>query len=65
MTGRVVDTYTNITTVKFFSHNAREAFESFQETVYRQMRLVSLFSFSVYFANCLLLFAVGAIGIFL
>lgn len=71
MTGRVVDTYTNMTTVKLFSYNTREenyvreAFETFQETVHRQMRLVSLFSFSVYFANCLLLFAVGALGIFL
>lgn len=71
MTGRVVDTYTNIATVKLFSHNAREenyvreAFENFQGTVHRQMRLASLFSFSIYFANCLLLFAVGALGIFL
>lgn len=71
MTGRVVDTYTNITTVKLFSHGSREeqyvreAFENFQKTVHRQMRLVTLFSVSVYFSNSLLLFAVGALGIFL
>ncbi|EJF89206.1 ABC transporter ATP-binding protein [Bartonella tamiae] len=71
MTGRVVDSYTNIATVKLFSHNereesfAREGFEAFQKTVHRQMRLISKFSISVYFANSLLLFAVGALGIFL
>ncbi|AQS41902.1 MAG: ABC transporter membrane protein [Candidatus Tokpelaia hoelldobleri] len=69
MTGRVVDTYTNMTTVKLFSHNSREEqyaradFAAFQVTVHRQMRLISLFSFSIYFSNCLLLFAVGALGI--
>lgn len=71
MTGRVVDSYTNIATVKLFSHHereekfAREGFENFQKTVYTQMRLVSKFSFSVYFSNCLLLFAVGSIGLLL
>ncbi|MHC5307889.1 ABC transporter ATP-binding protein [Bartonella sp. LJL80] len=71
MTGRVVDSYTNIATVKLFSHNereesfAREGFEGFQKTVHSQMRLISKFSISVYAANCLLLFAVGALGIVL
>ncbi len=71
MTGRVVDSYTNIATVKLFSHHereekfAREGFEKFQKTVHTQMRLVSKFSFSVYFSNCLLLFAVGSIGLLL
>lgn len=69
MTGRIVDTYTNITSVKLFSHDereedfAREGFDVFQKTVNRQMRLVTGFSASVYAANCLLLFAVGALGI--
>lgn len=71
MTGRVVDTYTNITTVKLFSHDqreenhARDAFLSFQSTVHKQMRLISLVSFSVYASNCLLLFSVGVLGIYL
>ncbi|KAA6206471.1 MAG: ABC transporter ATP-binding protein [Candidatus Tokpelaia sp.] len=71
MTGRVVDSYTNIMTVKLFAHNAREAayakeaFKQFQGTVYRQMRLISLLSSAVYFINCLLLFIVGFTGIFL
>ncbi|MGN6456333.1 MAG: ABC transporter ATP-binding protein, partial [Achromobacter mucicolens] len=49
MTGRVTDAYTNITTVKLFSHTNREArfaraaMEDFKETGYRQMRLVSQF----------------------
>ncbi|MFW3899082.1 ABC transporter ATP-binding protein [Pseudomonas putida] len=49
MTGRVSDAYTNITTVKLFSHSKREAhfaraaMEDFKETGFRQMRLVSQF----------------------
>lgn len=71
MTGRVVDSYTNIATVKLFSHHqreesfAREGFEHFQKTVYAQMRLISKFSISVYVSNCILLFVIGALGIYL
>lgn len=49
MTGRITDAYSNITTVKLFSHTKREALfaraamEDFQETGYRQMRLISGF----------------------
>ncbi|MFJ4345403.1 ABC transporter ATP-binding protein [Pseudomonas sp. NPDC089401] len=49
MTGRVSDAYTNITTVKLFSHSRREAqfaraaMEDFKQTGLRQMRLVSQF----------------------
>jgi ATP-binding cassette subfamily B multidrug efflux pump len=49
MTGRVSDAYSNITTVKLFSHTKREAhfaraaMEGFKNTGYRQMRLVSQF----------------------
>lgn len=49
MTGRITDAYSNITTVKLFSHTKREAMfaraamEDFQDTGYRQMRLISLF----------------------
>ena len=49
MTGRVTDAYSNITTVKLFSHTRREALfaraamEDFKLTGYRQMRLVSQF----------------------
>ena len=69
MTGRVVDSYTNIATVKLFSHAGREetyaqgAMDEFLETVHRQMRLVTLFHGIVYFNNALLLFAIGALSI--
>ncbi len=49
MTGRVSDAYTNITTVKLFSHSKREAhfaraaMEDFKLTGLAQMRLVSQF----------------------
>jgi ATP-binding cassette subfamily B multidrug efflux pump len=47
MTGRVIDSYTNITSVKLFAHTeaedqyARESMAAFMETVYAQMRLVT------------------------
>ncbi len=69
MTGRIVDSYTNIATVKLFSHAAREegyardAMNVFLETVHRQMRLASLFQILVYSYNCLVLFAVGGLSI--
>ncbi|MDM0045947.1 ABC transporter ATP-binding protein [Variovorax dokdonensis] len=49
MTGRVTDAYTNIATVKLFSHTQREAafarsaMQEFMVTGYGQMRLVSAF----------------------
>ncbi|WP_225548524.1 ABC transporter ATP-binding protein [Chromobacterium violaceum] len=49
MTGRITDAYTNIATVKLFSHGQREArfakgaMQEFLSTAYRQMRLVSGF----------------------
>jgi ATP-binding cassette subfamily B multidrug efflux pump len=49
MTGRITDAYTNITTVKLFSHTHREAsyvkgaMAEFLQTVYRQMRMVTGF----------------------
>ncbi len=49
MTGRITDAYTNIATVKLFSHAQREAvfvrsaMQEFMTTAYGQMRLVSAF----------------------
>jgi ATP-binding cassette subfamily B multidrug efflux pump len=49
MTGRITDAYTNITTVKLFSHTQREAgyvqsaMAEFLKTVYAQMRMVTAF----------------------
>ena len=71
MTGRVVDSYTNIQTVKLFSHArreagfAREGMAGFLDTVYRSMRLVTELYGALYLLNSLLLFAVGALSIWL
>ena len=49
MTGRITDAYTNIATVKLFSHSnreagfARSAMQEFMGTAYSQMRLVTAF----------------------
>ena len=69
MTGRIVDSYTNITTVKLFAHAGREeayvreAMEPVLGTVYKQMRLSSRFNIALYSLNMLLLFARGAMSI--
>ena len=71
MTGRVVDSYTNITTVKLFSHAggeaayAKESMEGFLVTVHQQMRMFTQFQFAVYFNNVCLVFAVSALAIWL
>ncbi|WP_024891144.1 ABC transporter ATP-binding protein [Luteimonas huabeiensis] len=71
MTGRIVDSYTNIATVKLFSHSqreqayAREAMSGFLDTVHRQMRLSTWYTALNYALNMLLLFAVAALGIWL
>ncbi|WP_430257384.1 ABC transporter ATP-binding protein [Neorhizobium sp. IRS_2294] len=69
MTGRVVDSYTNIATVKLFSHAGREedyakdAMDVFLKTVHGQMRKVTAFQVLVYFYNCAALFAVATLSI--
>ncbi len=69
MTGRIVDSYTNIATVKLFSHSrreeayARESMDGFLDTVYRQMRLVTQLQSTIAVMNAALLLGVFAIGI--
>ena len=69
MTGRIVDTYTNITTVKLFSHSkreseyARDGMNGFLNTVYEQMRLVTGIGVSVWTINVLMVFFTSAIAI--
>ena len=69
MTGRIVDSYTNIATVKLFSHSnreesyAHEAMDQFMGTVHRQMRMVTQLQIIITMMNCMLLAAVVAIGI--
>lgn len=69
MTGRIVDSYTNIQTVKLFAHGeretrfARESMDLFLVTVHKQMRLVTQLYGFLYIINCLLLFASAALAI--
>lgn len=71
MTGRIVDSYTNIMTVKLFSHSRRETdyaeqgMEGFLDTVHRQMRLVTGFNICVEIANYVLVFTIAAMSIYL
>lgn len=71
MTGRIVDTYSNITTVKLFSHTtretayAKESMDGFLVTVHKQMRLVTGLNFWVEASNYILLFSVASLSIYL
>ena len=66
MTGRVVDSYSNIQTIKLFADTereqryARDAMEGFMDTVHRQMRLVTIMSVCLTLLNTALL--VGTAG---
>ncbi|WP_331345711.1 ABC transporter ATP-binding protein [Cellvibrio sp. UBA7661] len=71
MTGRLVDTYTNISTVKLFSHSNREAeyartgMEYFLTTVHPQMRLATMLGSAVWMINVVLIFAIAATSLWL
>jgi ATP-binding cassette subfamily B multidrug efflux pump len=71
MTGRIADSYTNISTVKLFSHArreaayARESMEEFLGTVHPQMRLVTVMETLVALNNVLMLLAVGLTALYL
>ena len=71
MTGRIVDSYTNILTLKLFSQSQREStyakagMEEFMATVHPQMRLSTLLNASVWIINMQLVFVTGALGIYL
>ena len=71
MTGRIVDSYSNIATVKLFSHTnreaeyAREGMEAFMDTVHLQMRLATGLNVSVQVINHLLSFSVAVLSIWL
>ncbi|WP_353429322.1 ABC transporter ATP-binding protein [Paracoccus denitrificans] len=71
MTGRVVDSYTNISTVKLFSHSSREeayvreSMDGFLQTVHGQMRLASIQNILLSTLNSLLTFSVTVLGLWL
>jgi ATP-binding cassette, subfamily B, multidrug efflux pump len=71
MTGRITDAYTNITTVKLFSHSQREAqfargaMQEFMGTAYIQMRLVSVFEITNQILSVLLIAGTAGISLWL
>ena len=71
MTGRITDAYTNIATVKLFSHSQREAqfargaMQEFMTTAYGQMRLVTGFEIVNQTLSVLLIAGTAALSLWL
>ena len=71
MTGRIVDSYTNIVTLKLFSFSSRESeyvkegMTEFLNTVHPQMRLVTGLNICLWIINMLLVFSTLVLGIYL
>lgn len=71
MTGRIVDSYTNISTVKLFSHTnqeaeyAKDSMDGFLQTVYPQMRLATWLYSAVWINNAILIFTMASMSIYL
>jgi len=71
VTGRVVDSYTNISTVKMFAHAtheddyARAGMDGFLENVHQQMRLSTVLTVTLSWLNAWLVFSVAATSIWL
>ena len=71
MTGRITDAYTNIATVKLFSHAGREAdyarsaMREFLTTVNMQMRLVSGFEVVNHILNMVLIISTTGLSLYL
>ena len=70
MTGRIVDSYTNIATIKLFSHAgreeayARDSMDTFLDTVYRQMRQITGLNVAVDLNNAMLMGLTAAGGLY-
>lgn len=70
MTGRITDAYTNISTVKLFSHAGREAsyakdaMQEFIGTVHAQMQLVSMVEIINHVLNMLLIIGTGLTALY-
>ncbi|TQF70862.1 ABC transporter ATP-binding protein [Pseudoalteromonas luteoviolacea] len=71
MTGRIVDSYTNISTVKLFSYTRREedyaksSMNLFMTPVYKQMRLVTSLNVSIQTINYMLVFLIAGLSLYL
>ena len=71
MTGRITDAYSNIATVKLFSHASREAgyarsaMQEFMQTAYGQMRLVSGFEIANHVLSMGLVASTAGVALYL
>ena len=71
VTGRIVDSYANIQTVKLFAHHeredehAREALADHTAAFHRQTRLITFLNLTVSASNNVLLVSVGALAVWL
>jgi len=71
VTGRVVDSYTNIPTVKLFAHAdredtyAKEGMEWMLSAVYRSMRMATLLTATLQALSGILIFGMGATAVWL
>lgn len=71
VTGRVVDSYTNIHSVKLFAHQdaelnyAREAIEAARSTFQKEMRIVTKMDVALTFINGLMILGVGSLALWL
>ena len=71
ITGRVVDSYTNIHSVKMFAHHAREidyakeAIENARQTFMKEMRIVVKMDLSLTILNATMIVSMGALAIWL
>ncbi|MCT4555058.1 MAG: ABC transporter ATP-binding protein/permease [Pelagimonas sp.] len=69
ITGRVVDSYSNIHSVKMFAHHdreeayAQEAIETARQTFMREMRIVTIMDLSLTFLNGVMIVAVAALAV--
>ncbi len=67
MTGRITDAYTNISTVKLFSHSQREAafakgaMQEFMATVYQQWRFIT--AFDIVHHTLLIMLVLSTVGV--
>lgn len=71
MVGRIVDSYTNISTVKLFGGHGKEekyaknAMDEFRHSEYRALRILSMFDVSVQFMNYTLLITLVMLSLWL
>ncbi len=71
LTGRIVDSYTNILTVKLFAHAeredqyARDALQEHLDVYNRQLRMITIMNLTIWISNGLLIVSSGCMAIWL